>query len=355
MQHPVLSYRANTIYYFLIWGLVAATHIFIIDLYTSFGIEYAVVDAVVSDMSMAIIGLGMWYLVRFSDPKILQNKTLFANLILGGAVLLSLWMFFTNFTIYRILGKESSVFVFLSQSTIMRTVVGLFLYLILLAFYYLHNYYRILGEKMASEAALQRNIKETELAYLRSQVNPHFLFNALNSISSLTLAHPEKAQESVIGLSKYLRSAMYMSNKRFATIDEELENIYLLLQIEKIRYGERLNYQIEIKEGCNQKTIPALLLQPVFENAIKYGLHESTEPVLVEAKIWCESDYVNVTVSNNYEEISRTAPGTGKGLQNIRQRLELVYDQTSRMDITDDNNVFTVTLKIPQFIEVSLD
>ncbi|HKK10896.1 MAG TPA: histidine kinase, partial [Bacteroidales bacterium] len=188
-------------------------------------------------------------------------------------------------------------------------------------------------------------------AYLRAQINPHFLFNALNSVSSLIRSNPVKAQETVVELSRYLRQIMQMSKRRFVTVEEEMSHITQLLDIEQVRYSDRLTKSIHISESCNQKEIPSLILQPIFENALKFGLHESTGPATIKGDVWCDEVNLYVSISNNYEKEAHTAKGTGKGLKNVKQRLELIYGKMYRMHISDDGSNFEVRLSIPVKVE----
>ncbi len=351
MKHPITTRRENIFYYLLVWMVLAAIHIILVEKYTYMPLNVAIVDGLVSQLLMGVIGLGMWYLVRYSDPNLIKRGRLFINLVLGGALVVFIWLMIAYGSLNALYRDSPDVQSYLAESLLIRYTTGFVLYLMLIAYYYLVNYYRLIGERIEAEAMLQQNVKESELAYLRAQINPHFLFNALNSVSSLIRSNPLKAQETVVELSHYLRQIMQMSKKRFVTVEEEMLHISQLLDIEQVRYSDRLTKSIHISESCNQKEIPSLILQPIFENALKFGLHESTGPTTIKGDVWCDEVYLYVSISNNYEKEAKTAKGTGKGLKNVKQRLDLIYGKMYKMQISDDGSNFKVRLSIPVKVE----
>lgn len=335
----------------MVWITLAVIHIVVVRKYTDLPLTFAIADGVVNQLLMGFVGLGLWYLVRYSDPDVIKRNRLIINLVFGGAIFVLLWLGLTSGILRLLYASDFTILAFLKQSLLLRYITGFAVYLMLMGYFYLINYYRRMQEKTEAEALLQTNVKESELAYLRSQINPHFLFNALNSVSYLIRSNPEKAQDTIVELSKYLRHVMQMSKRRFVTVEEEMEHIFQLLDIEQVRYGNRLDTKVHISEGCRKKKVPSLILQPVFENALKYGLHESTTDVLIEADIWCDNHTLFVEVTNNFDPEAQTAKGTGRGLDNVRQRLELIYSKAYKMKIHDDGKIFKIEMMIPQLHE----
>ncbi|MDZ7775503.1 MAG: hypothetical protein U5L09_07830 [Bacteroidales bacterium] len=174
MKHPVLSFRENLIYYALVWIALAAVHILIVDRYTVFELPVAFTDGAVSQLLMGFTGLGLWYLVRYSNPNIIRRGRLLVNLVSGGAVLVVFWLLLSAAILHFIYRNHHSVVEFIRTTMVLRFVVGFVLYLMVTAFYYLVNYHRLVRKQLEAESLLQRTVKETELAYLRSQINPHF-------------------------------------------------------------------------------------------------------------------------------------------------------------------------------------
>jgi LytS/YehU family sensor histidine kinase len=178
-------------------------------------------------------------------------------------------------------------------------------------------------------------------------MNPHFIFNALNSISSLTMSDPEKAQEMSINLSDFFRRTLAVKDINSIPLLEEIENINLYLKIEKVRFAERLKFNLELSEECNEILIPNMILQPLVENAIKHGVYESTETVSINLRCKIVDRNLEITITNNYDSTTTSNIGEGIGLSNINSRLKLIYNQSNLISISKSNNLFKVILLIP--------
>jgi LytS/YehU family sensor histidine kinase len=209
-------------------------------------------------------------------------------------------------------------------------------------------YYQDIQEKINQEADLKTLIKEIELNALKNQINPHFLFNSLNSVSSLTITSPEKAQEMIIKLSEYLRYSLSNEKQQITTLKTELENIRLYLDIEKIRFGDRLRFQFNCSDEALKTSIPAMILQPLFENAIKHGVYESTETISVVLDAEKVEENLLLALKNDFDETAKSTKGEGIGLKNVQERLFLIYKKNNLITLTKTENLFTVSIKIPQ-------
>ena len=190
--------------------------------------------------------------------------------------------------------------------------------------------------------------KETELNALRQQLQPHFLFNSLNSIQSLTSSDPRKAQKMVIQLSDFLRGTINKANDSKHTVEVEIEHSRLYLEIEKVRFGDRLNVDWKIEESSLTRKIPALILQPLLENAIKHGLYHTIGPVQIVINLECEEDMLVLEVSNPFDPaFVQASKGTGFGLSSLQRRLFLLHGSKGQLTTSQTENVFTVKLRIP--------
>jgi two-component system, LytTR family, sensor kinase len=199
-------------------------------------------------------------------------------------------------------------------------------------------------KNMTDAASLHR---EAELFKLRQQLQPHFLYNSLNSISALILIQPEKAQEMIGKLSDFLRNSVKREAREQIPVDEELEYIEAYLAIEAVRFGDRLQVSYD-KRYSDHATIPPFLLQPLLENAIKFGLYGKTGTVKIEMSIELQSGCLIITISNPFDANNRPPSGTGFGLEGIQRRLYLLYARADLLETRHDNEIFTTTLKIPQ-------
>jgi LytS/YehU family sensor histidine kinase len=228
-----------------------------------------------------------------------------------------------------------------------RIGTGVFIYGLIILTYYLFVSLSNLSEKNAKEARLESLVKETELKMLRSQINPHFLFNSLNSISSLTITDPEKARDMVVKLSEFMRYALSRKDELPVSLQNELDNLRLYLEIEKVRFGDKLITEETIEKECLDFKIPVLLLQPLYENAVKHGVYESTESVKIMTNAKLNDGYIEITISNNYEDSPSIKRGTGTGILNVSRRLELYYGNRAMIKTTRENGLYTVSLYIP--------
>jgi LytS/YehU family sensor histidine kinase len=236
----------------------------------------------------------------------------------------------------------------MNKGLVNRIFGGYMMYTIYVIFFYAVNYYFSFKEKVRNEGRLISLVKEAELHALKSQINPHFLFNSLNSISSLTMTDPARAQEMVINLSQLMRYSLKHDQNEKVLFRQEIENNKLYLQIEKVRFGSKLNPVFEIDEKCLQAEIPNMILQPLYENAIKYGVYEATEPVEIKTICRCTDEFLQVTLKNSYDPNVISKRGEGIGLRNIRDRLQIIYGNPHLLKLEDNKKEFTVTLTIPQ-------
>ncbi len=202
--------------------------------------------------------------------------------------------------------------------------------------------------RIVKESELQLQVREAEIDRLKSQINPHFLFNSLNSIASLTLTRPEEAREMIVKLSSFLRSSLEYKENELTSLSEELEHIREYLEIEKIRFGDKLQFKFELDDGCNTCLLPNMILQPLFENAIKHGVYESTDEVEIVTRASLESEHLNIRISNDYDPDMPTRKGKGIGLQNVHNRLQLVYQTTNLLRLSKKGKEFTAEIVIPQ-------
>jgi len=204
-------------------------------------------------------------------------------------------------------------------------------------------------EMEARKTEAERLTKEAELFKLRQQLQPHFLFNSLNSISALTGSQPEKARHMIQQLSDFLRGTLRRDEQQWSTLKEELEYLQLYLDIEKVRFGYRLQTNINCEDASLQMRLPSLLLQPIVENAIKFGLYDTVGEVMITISAVKKNELLEVRVENPFDaETAQPLRGTGFGLASIKRRLFLLFARHDLLETTSDNDLFITTITIPQ-------
>jgi len=204
-------------------------------------------------------------------------------------------------------------------------------------------------EALERREATERLSREAELYKLRQQLQPHFLFNSLNSINALIVLRPQQAREMVLKLSDFLRGTLKREDQQWIALPEELQYLQWYLDIEKVRFGHRLSTEVVADENTQQLVMPPMLLQPVVENAIKYGLYDTTEAITITIKAWVQQDMLYVQVQNPYDSaLQQPHQGTGFGLSSIRRRLYLLFARQDLLEISSDDLIFTTLIKVPQ-------
>ena len=345
LRHPFLTNPRLTIYYGLFWLVASIVMVLIFTFANGIDFQIAFVEVFSFIIIYALIGGSIWYVIKFTTLE--NNSTyriLFAHLI-AASIIVFIWMYL-GVVIIKLFHPDAEKW--MHRGMINRIFGGYVMYLIFVVFFYAVNYYQSFKEKLQNEGKLLSLVKEAELHALKSQINPHFLFNSLNSISSLTMSDPARAQEMVINLSQLMRYSLKHDQKEKVLFKQELENIKLYLQIEKVRFGSKLNVVFEIDENCLKAEIPNMILQPLYENAIKYGVYEATEPVEIKTVCNCSQEFLQITISNPYDAHVLSKRGEGIGLRNIRDRLQIIFGNPYLLKLDDNKKEFTVTLTIPQ-------
>lgn len=347
MQHPVFLNLKTILVYSVIWILLAGIQLAFLVFQYAIPFEIALADSVLFNVLFGLIGLSLWYVVRYTSPTKISIFNLVFNHLTSLVLFLVIWLGLSNAVLWNFFAGEPKYIIFLSSSIPFRIISGILLYSLLGLTFYLFIYNANLKEKLKQEARLNTLLKEAELNMLKSQINPHFLFNSLNSISSLTISNPEKARDMVIKLSEFLRYSVSTDASSFTTISKELENITRYLEIEKVRFGEKLVYELDVNPGCLTRTIPVMLLQPLVENAIKHGVYESTDQVTIKTTCTPSETYTEILIVNDFDPEAIPRKGAGLGLKNIRERLRIVYKQLDLITILTRGNQFEVILRIP--------
>jgi two-component system LytT family sensor kinase len=347
MLNPVSKNKNYFISYFVIWGIIIAMHTLVLNFFYNInGIE-SLTDSLVFNLTFLLAGYSLWFVIRFNLKEKPSFIDLIFNHLITATLVIGIWLLVGYFSMQSFYGNDENYMHFLRNSLAWRAVMGLFYYLLFVMFYYLILYYDDLQEKLRIESKLQNLVTKAELETLKSQINPHFLFNSLNSISSLTITNPEKAQEMVIKLSDFLRYSLSHDKNEKTSLQKEFANLKRYLEIEKIRFGKRLNFVYHIPENCYSQMIPNMILQPLIENSIKHGVYNSSDEVQVEISCKEENGYLVIEISNDYDPEVKKPKGEGIGLKNIRKRLQLIYGRTDLLKTVAEKMVFHAVLKFP--------
>jgi two-component system LytT family sensor kinase len=226
---------------------------------------------------------------------------------------------------------------------------NLLIYWVIVAVSFAFNYYRKFRERELRAAELEKSLAQAKLKALQMQLNPHFLFNSLHSISALMHQNVEAADRMIVRLSDLLRAALESSDSQQVTLREELAFLQKYLEIEKIRFGSRLTVNMDVAGNTLDAQVPNLILQPLIENAIRHGIEPHSKPGCIELRAYCADGVLMLDVSDNGNGMAK--PGSvseGVGLSNTRDRLRTLYGEAHCFELANrPEGGLRVRLSIP--------
>lgn len=306
--------------------------------------EHALIDSAISTTLLALVAWGAISLIRLYPTKV--GIVLYSIFV---ASVFSLLAVYINQLLLEILTNNHSEYhKFLTASMPVR--YG-FVWLVcgwISTYIALQKKINEQNKKFQHHTNASTLLREAELYKLRQQLQPHFLYNSLNSINALVMTEPDKAQEMTGLLSDFLRGSVSRDARERIPIDEELTYIESYLAIESVRFGDRLSIEIQKTGETPGMFIPPFLLQPILENAIKFGIYGKSGEVIITIDIMMEPSLLTISITNPYDPQNQPPRGTGFGLRGINRRLYLIYGRADLLSTVKEENIYTTTLKIPQ-------
>lgn len=311
--------------------------------YLGMGWFLALTDSVISNTLLLFIAMLIFTMLRFHLP----GKNGFINLFVWVLLLTVLW-FFVNRWILAMVFK-SNFDAYFMEAWPVRTAIALLIngFSCLAAYIYYSRIEKSETEKQRAEiSAISR---EAELYKLRQQLQPHFLFNSLNSINALIGHSPTEARNMLQQLGEFLRATLKKEDQQWVRLQDELRTVQLYLDIEQVRFGNRLSTSFDLQPETGEAGIPSMLLQPLVENAIKFGLYDTTGAAQIAVQARLEAGLLLITVENPFDENTPSGGhGTGFGLTSVQRRLFLLFGRNDLLKTESKENTFMVTVKIPQ-------
>lgn len=337
--------KSSAVLFFATWWFVWL--VFQVSLLQNAGIPAvkALADAAVSNILLAGFCLLVFNNLRYYLPK----KEKYLYVLLMGSALGGIWLLLVKLILKALYQKDTVYIQLLQQSSSIRFAAAFLMIVCFTAIGILWFSQKEQREENERRIAMEQLAKEAELNKLRQQLQPHFLFNSLNSISALTGQQPEKARHMIQQLSDFLRGTIRNESMQWVSLQEELDYLQLYLDIEKVRFGHRLQTNITYDEAAKTFKIPPLLLQPLVENAIKFGLYDTVGEVEILIVAKNNNGMLEVKVENPYDAAtSGSVKGTGFGLASIKRRLFLLYGRQDLLQIKREAATFITIVIIPQ-------
>ena len=345
VKPPIQNYKIILLYagWWALWFLDQA----FILVQIGFTWNTALLDAAITQMVLALAGYAINTSMHSYQPS--PKNSLYV--LSWSIALAALCIIVQRWILSHWLADVPGYLTFLENSLVVR---GAFAWLMIMLIAVLTWGWVYVADRHESEQRKQdseRLAREAELSSLRLQLQPHFLFNSLNSISALIGTQPEQARKMIHQLSDFLRGTVRKEDSQLISLEEELNHLQLYLDIEKVRFGHRLTSVIHHDAESLQLKLPALLLQPIVENAIKFGLYDQVGEITISVTSKIENDRLAIEVRNPFDPNTvHPRKGTGFGLSSIQRRLYLLYAQNDLLKTTTEETTFITTIKIPQHV-----
>ena len=332
------------------WTAYAILYAVILSLQSKVFFPYALSGSLVSHYLMAFYSVPIW----FWTTRVLAEKRWPAHLLghlLGAAIYASLWLW-SLLGLFRGLFGEA-VWQAAQLFTIKYWLIheAVIVYAVFVGIFYLRHSQQQLREKEQREAELRLHANQMELAILKAQLNPHFLFNTLNSINALVSSDPEAARRVLAQLAEVLRYSLESDRRPFVPLAEELRFVETYLTIEKARFGRRLQVKMEIDETARPLLVPPMILQPLAENAVKHGLAPKEDGGQLVLRVQRQNHHLDFEVADNGAGTNGTPShdllNQGRGLHNTDLRLRKMFGDSSALQFSEGDEGFCVKFRMP--------
>jgi two-component system sensor histidine kinase AlgZ len=339
-MHPLLKSWKHLLQYLSVWTVLGAMLGFMLAVAGHLSLVETVLVTAPITLVLAVVCLSAWFVARSSPAGSISGWKVRVRMGIAAMCASAVVLVFAH-----LLGMGlNKVFPdleaqFLPAVPILGGMCWL-LYLLSITVHYLW----ISMERSKRAELLSR---ESELKALKAQVNPHFLFNSLNSISALTSMDPARARDMCIRLSDFLRNSLRLGERVSIPFAEELALTKTYLEVEQVRFGQRLRVVQDFDAVCAQCHLPPLLVQPLVENAIKHGIATLVEGGEIAITGRQNGQHLRVVVENPFDPDAPATGKTGFGLVNVRNRLEARYGGAARLDIQVNDRTYRVILSLP--------
>ena len=334
------------------WWFLCAFIQCIVMHHLHFSFRFIVLDVFISNGILLLISLVVKQIQKYFHSTMILTP-------INGGITLAFSLLFIY--LYRLIGvfiyPKNEWFLHANiEENIIRTVIAFLLLFLVLYQFWINKHKSFQEKNTAHLLEIERQLNNAELLNIQQQLQPHFLFNSLNSISALTVTQPEEARRMVHLLSDFLRGTLRKDHEKMVNLSEELTYLNLYLEIEKVRFGHRLHIEFTIDDMCKDAKLPTFILQPIVENSIKYGLYGQIGELTISVKAICKNNLLELSISNPYEpETVNASKGIGFGLTSIQKKLHLLFGQSDLLEIQKTTTQFTTLLKIPQFEMAKID
>jgi len=348
-MHPILSSRSSLGVYLVAWVPLAL--LLWVLLVTQGGLTSLAATALALPLALlyAFICLGAWYVCRAAPLGETSATQLVATHAIAAALSSALWVAAGTGLANALEASNWFASVpaqYVAQRPLLFSV-GLLVFLLAVAGHYLMVAFERSRAAETRALRLQVLAREAELRALRAQIDPHFLFNSLHSISALATIDGERARQMCLLLGDFLRMSLKAGARHSVTLDEELAIVRQYLAIEQVRFGTRLSLTDHLDARAGPCLVPPLILQPLAENAVKHGIAQMVEGGRVDIDARRVGDRVLVQIANPCDNAQPGRRGAGVGLVNVRERLATWYGSEAELKVQTAEGRFTAAVNLP--------
>jgi two-component system, LytTR family, sensor histidine kinase AlgZ len=347
-MHPILARLERIASYLGAWLVVAGLLAAVLNFQ---GLAWMAALLLVVPVSLvyAFVCLSAWYICRATPLSTSRALRVLASSAIGAAVAGGLFIGGARVWV-SVLGAVTSLGPTAeeySRHEPLLFAAGILLFLLALTVQYLLLAFEIAQEAERRQLQLEVLSRDAELRALRAQLNPHFLYNSLNSISALAAADPAGARRMCVLLADFLRETLAMSARDRITLADELALTDRFLGIEQVRFGQRLQVERHVDDGVAGCRVPPLVLQPLIENAVTHGIAGLIEGGIIRLDVARRNDYLSIAIENPRDADAPAQSHRGVGLENVRQRLIAMFGPDARLETRTAPGMFRVELALP--------
>ena len=346
-MHPLLAAKGRIVLYLLVWVALGGLLGFLLTITGNLTWLEAGEIALPLALFYAFVCLAPWYMCRFLPLGPAQFPRLLGNHLAAASVAGLFWIVLARGLAFGLSRFNPTLDDRFRPEIPVVFGIGVMLYVLSVALHYVLLSMESSKEAETREQEAKTLAREAEIKALKAQINPHFLFNSLNSIAALATVDGVRARDMCIKLSDFLRNTLSLGEKQSITLRDELALAQAYLAVEKVRFGARLRIEVETDAICSDCIVPPLFLQPLVENAVKHGIAGLVDGGTVRLEAHCEKGWLQLTIQNEFDPDAPAARKHGLGLQNVRNRLRAVYENQARIDTMLTGGLFVVTVDMP--------
>ena len=350
-MHPILADRGALVLYLVVFLLIGLILAALLNVSGNVLWGAAILFSAPMALLYGLMCLSSWYVCRSFPLKTTGPTQIIAVFMVASIISSALWIL-----IGEVLASLLSSFPFAaslsnrsSTQTLLLGGAGVGLYLLAVAIHYLVITLEQSQDTERRTLELKILAQSAELRALRAQINPHFLFNSLNSISALTTKDPPAARSMTLLLADFLRQTLKFGTEDLIPLGEEVSLCRRFINIEQVRFGARLQFEEQVPDAAKHYLIPPLLLQPLIENAITHGIAHLVNGGVIVLNADVHADRLRIHVENPCDPERPRQQKGGLGLENVRKRLDAISETEARLDVKEDNSTFVADLSLPTF------